>query len=172
MRVFLHYRRRVVYPLHFLRAHVRDDCGLSWKMANLMREASKCRQSSRRACMQSWTASRLRNGCETKRTCDICSLESAKNLSKESSEGRPRIMESSHTSASQPGGGTGGESGERVRVKGGAGVDVGRNTGDCGRVGIKNIAVVNNLEHQIIGSTATLPIGDVTKPPFSEENGR
>lgn len=53
---------------------------------------------------------------ETKRTCDICSLESAKNLSKESSEGRPRIMESSHTSASQPGGGTGGGSGERVRA--------------------------------------------------------
>ena len=59
-----------------------------------------------------------------------------------------------------------------MRVKGGAGVDVGRNTGDCGRVGIKNIAVVNSLEHQIIGSTATLPIGDVTKPPFSVENGR
>lgn len=53
---------------------------------------------------------------ETKRTWDICSLESAKNLSKEASEGRPRTMESSQTSASQPGGGTGGGSGGRVGV--------------------------------------------------------
>lgn len=48
----------------------------------------------------------------------------------------------------------------------------GMHTGDCGRVGIKNIAVVNSLEHQIIGSTTTFPIGDVTKPSFSVKNGR